>query len=481
MTTRQSINKASSCHWLLAVILLLGSPVLWAADTDGDNLDDSSDPLPNDAVNLNIFNGVVAAEKVGTAVAFVGDVNSDGYGDYVIGTPSYDLPAAPPAKAVKDVGKVEVISGGDGSTIFSMVGYTAGDMLGYAVASNAGDLTGDGSGIDIVVSAPQMYNAEYNVPRAGAVFVLHGDDHGAFFASDLAFGVESGAMFGAALALGDVDHDGMADVVVGAPKADDLLYKRADAGKVSALSTVIYGQELFSVYGTTAKAYAGSSVAVSDGYVIVGAPKDDDVINKKIDSGSVKQYRYNSSLGAHMSAMTYGESARDNLGTSLASGVFYGQNVVLIGAPGFDDVGFGTKKQNVGRLYFMESGTNTLNSIKTGDEHNAQMGSSLAVGDVNADGQDDFIIGIPKGDSPTTPKITKDTGSVMIVNGSTYNVINTIYGDTKGDLLGAAISVGDINNDGKADIIVGMPGRDVMNTKMQKDAGGVKAINATSL
>lgn len=43
------------------------------------------------------------------------------------------------------------------------------------------------------------------------------------------------------------------------------------------------------------------------------------------------------------------------------------------------------------------------------------------------------------------------------------------------------MNAGDVNNDGKADIIVGSLGKDVLSTTIQKDAGGVSVINATEL
>lgn len=450
-----------------------------SSDWDGDNIGDNSDPRINDAVNLNLWSGSAVAEKEGTSIAYAGDVDGDGYGDYIIGRPYYDVPPAPPAKAIKDVGKVEIISGKNGAPLFFMVGSTAGDMLGYAVAGNA-DVDGDG-GIDAVVSAPQAYNAEYNVPYAGTVFVLYGYNDGSFDAVELANGTESKAMFGASLALGDVDHDGVtAEVVIGSPKADDLLYKRVDAGSVSAWSPA---GELFSVYGTTAKAYAGTAVAVNDGYVIVGAPKDDDVINRKVDAGSVKQYRYGSAHTVRVAAV-YGESAKDYFGTSVAAGFALGQPIILIGAPGVDNTDSGKAKKDTGRVYFQPAGGGSINRIRTGEEVGAQMGASVALADINEDGEDDFVIGIPKGNSPTAPKITKDTGSVLVLDSATYNTIGTLYGTQKGDLFGAAVSAGDINNDGKADIIVGTPGFDKPANgavKAIKDAGGVSVINATSL
>ncbi|MEZ5436604.1 MAG: integrin alpha [Pseudomonadales bacterium] len=72
-------------------------------DDIGDACDDPV-PMPED------IDGATKPEKIGAAVAFAGDFNGDGYGDYVIGSPGYSVPAAPPVKAIVGAGKAEIIS-----------------------------------------------------------------------------------------------------------------------------------------------------------------------------------------------------------------------------------------------------------------------------------------------------------------------------------------------------------------------------------
>ncbi|MBK8287279.1 MAG: FG-GAP repeat protein [Cellvibrionales bacterium] len=48
-----------------------------------------------------------ANSRTGSSVAFAGDVNGDGYGDYIIGMPGYDIPASPPLKAIKNAGRAK--------------------------------------------------------------------------------------------------------------------------------------------------------------------------------------------------------------------------------------------------------------------------------------------------------------------------------------------------------------------------------------
>ncbi|MEZ5494605.1 MAG: thrombospondin type 3 repeat-containing protein [Pseudomonadales bacterium] len=117
----------------------------WDSDGAGDKCDDPV-PTPDDV------EGDLSKEKVGSSVAFAGDFNGDGYGDYAIGAPDYDIPAAPPAKAIKDVGKVEVISGKNGVVLFTSKGVIAKDGLGFAVTGGR-DINNDGFD-DVVIGAP---------------------------------------------------------------------------------------------------------------------------------------------------------------------------------------------------------------------------------------------------------------------------------------------------------------------------------------
>jgi hypothetical protein len=92
-------------------------------DTDGTG-NACGDDVPMPGVS-----GAVSLDKVGASVAFAGDVNNDGYGDYVVGMPGYDIPPDSPKKAVKDAGRAVVISGKTGLELISMNGVAAKDAL----------------------------------------------------------------------------------------------------------------------------------------------------------------------------------------------------------------------------------------------------------------------------------------------------------------------------------------------------------------
>jgi hypothetical protein len=128
----------------------------------------------------------------------------------------------------------------------------------------------------------------------------------------------------------------------------------------------------------------------------------------------------------------------------------------------------------------------TLPVTKYGAVAKAGLGNSVAAGDVNGDGRADIIVGASKDDKASLPKVIKDTGSVSVWSGNGYASIgSTLYGGVAKDYFGAAVSAGDINIDGKADLIIGIPGFDVTNALTMKiiikDAGAVRVLSGSAL
>jgi hypothetical protein len=452
-------------------------------DWDGDGLGDKCDdpvPMPDDVL------GELKAQKTGTSVAFAGDFNGDGYGDYVIGTPAYTVPKTLTNKAIKNAGKVEIISGKDGATLFSLEGDTPKAALGFAVAGN-GRIDGDNFA-DVVVSAP-LAIGENGDKAVGKVTVIYGCLGVDCAATEDVYGTETKAMFGAALALGDVDNDGYADIVIGSPKATNTSAEEPlkQAGGVVVLSGANpHGTPLLDVYGTAAKALAGTAVAAGDFdgqpgvEVIVGAPLDNDPVTERRGVGSVKIYTVNNPMWIDAQ---YGDAAKDYFGKAVAAGADVdndGVTDVLVGAPGLDNPA-NKKLKDIGGvvvLYGSSGGSLQRSEPLLGSEPKSGLGSAVVLGDVNGDGFAELIAGAPKGDSPTTPKITRDTGSVMLWNGDGFAPLTPLYGEKKGGLFGASVSAGDINSDGRLDIIIGIPGFDLPTaSKPIKDAGKVTVVN----
>jgi len=90
------------------------------------------------------FNGDNAHHQFGLSVSGAGDVNGDGRADLIVGAYQDDNNG-------DNSGSARVLSGIDGSTLYTFNGDSAGDQLGYSV-SGAGDVNGDGRA-DLIVGA----------------------------------------------------------------------------------------------------------------------------------------------------------------------------------------------------------------------------------------------------------------------------------------------------------------------------------------
>ena len=170
-------------------------------------------------------------DSFGDALA-AGDFNNDGFGDLAVGAPFE-------SSSLFAVGAVNVLPGtatgltGTGSQFFTQdtpgVGSSAeeGDSFGFALA--AGDFNNDGFA-DLAAGAPFESSSLFGV---GAVNVLPGTATGLtgtgsqFFTQDtpgVGSATEEGDFFGFALAAGDFNNDGFADLAVGAPFESSSLF-----------------------------------------------------------------------------------------------------------------------------------------------------------------------------------------------------------------------------------------------------------------
>lgn len=143
---------------------------------------------------IDEFLGANPGDRFGTSVAFVGDLNLDGMGDFAVGAPGDDA-------AGNEAGSVTVYSGADRSVLFHWTGLQAGGRLGTSVAG-AGDVDLDGHG-DVIAGAPGVSQALVFSGLTGAILY------------NLA--PASGAEFGTAVAaIGFANADAWPDFAVGA-------------------------------------------------------------------------------------------------------------------------------------------------------------------------------------------------------------------------------------------------------------------------
>jgi len=228
----------------------------------------------SDGSILHTFTGN-GEDGFGWSVGSVGDVNGDGIPDLIVGG-QYDNNNG------INSGSAHVISGSDGSVLFDFNGDDAGDGFGVSV-SGAGDVNGDGIP-DLIVGA---YRDDNSGSGTGSARVLSGSNGSVIYTFD-GNNVQGGRFGWSVSSVGDVNEDGRADLIVGAPYDGN---NGSQSGSARVLSG-IDGSILYDFHGHSGGDHFGSSVSGAgdvngDGIpdLIVGAPWDD---NNGVRSGSAR-------------------------------------------------------------------------------------------------------------------------------------------------------------------------------------------------
>jgi hypothetical protein len=286
---------------------------------------------------------------------------------------------------------------------------------------------------------------------------------------DVMFYGNASTKSGSSLTSGDFNNDGVDDLVIGASGAR---VNRGEAylffGPVNNSGVVNITRDANITYygrGTATEAF-GSSLASGD----FNNDSIDDLVmgamgfntnrgEVYILYGPLISGTFNATATANV---TYNMTAGGSfLGTSLTSGDFNND--------GTDDLVIGAKgviPSNAGAVYLVY-GPQTLGNYNISDKKNItfngsagnNLGSSVASGDFNNDGLDDLVIGAQaaggiNGNGSAYILYGPFTGSGLSINVSlTANV--TFNGAYTSDSFGYSLTVGDFNNDGIDDLIIG--------------------------
>lgn len=329
----------------------------------------------------------------GTSVSHAGDLNSDGFGDVVVGAPFFD-------DEEEDEGAAFIFLGGPSGINAVPQARVEGNMafanMGYAVAS-AGNVNND-LYQDLIVAAPGWQNGESN---EGAAFIFYGSSQGLDQAIQTTLeGNAEFAMTWSVSGAGDVDNDGYDDVVVGLmgysngetfEGAANVYYGSSSGININEKTTLEANQQ-FSAMGVSV---AGPGDLNGDGFddIIVGASE---YTNGQAAEGVVFVFNGSSTgISSVASALLEKDQANADFGHSVCG-------LGDVNGDGYDDIAVGAYhfahgQNNEGASFiFLGSpqGPTANSFIYESDQAGAQMGISVrGAGDVNGDGVADLIIG----------------------------------------------------------------------------------------
>jgi len=360
-----------------------------------------------------VLKGVNGGDLSGREVSAAGDINDDGIDDLIIGAfvaspngvhaagESYvvfgrttDFPA------VLELASLFPQNGGDGSSGFVLQGVGPYDYTGYSV-SGAGDINGDGID-DLVIGAYEPTSNGYSgtgksyvvfgrttvfppVLKLRNLFPPRGDGSMGFVLKGINNGDQSGFSVSGA---GDINGDGIDDLIIGAKGADPN--GKSGAGE----SYVVFGQATgFPAVLSLRSLFPRAGGDGSNGFVLKG-----------VDGGS----------GASVSGLgDFNGDGIDDLiicapGAGMISHV--GECYVIFGRLTGFPAAFNL------RSLFPSTGGDTSNGfVLKGIKRNDHSGHGRYIGDINGDSINDLIISAPD----AAPNGLTDAGETYVVFGST--------------------------------------------------------------
>jgi Ca2+-binding RTX toxin-like protein len=397
---------------------------------------------PNSYISINGGEAAgIVGDRSGYSIAALGDVNGDGFDDVLIGSPS----AAGNGRWASGVSYV--VYGNASGTNIDLANFNASEgfriigsefeSIGRSVSA-AGDVNGDGR-MDFLIGVSTA-GSDGNW-LAGSTYLIYGSDSGADV--DLAnlipsqgvrfdgeFESESGFSVAAA---GDVNGDGLADIIIGAPSPSSF------PGQGGGSAFVVFGK----TGGLSNMDLA--NLAPGDGFRINGAAVGDELGYSVSSAGDFNGDGYGD--------LIVGAPYADPDGRTDAGSAY----VIFGKASGFGDIDLANLSAADG---FRIDGPSGVQG-NLGFELPNHLGFSVAAGDINADGYSDIVVG--------APGYSLVEGAAYVIYGEASGAVNKVGTSGADRLFGGdfddTLSGGDGN-----DVLGGKGGNNVLTGGAGSDA-----------
>ncbi len=323
-------------------------------------------------------------------------------------------------------------------------------LFGWSVSA-AGDVNGDGCS-DLVVGA--FFEDVYE-DHAGRAYAFDGSNGGLLLTLESPTPEEGGSLGISVSAAGDVDNDGRDDVIVGAHQEDGGAY---DAGRAYVFSGDD-GSLLHTLVSPNPRVQGNFGCEVSSAGDVDGDGYDDVAVAAHWEDGAVivcgRAYVFSGNTGNVIHAL---ESPNPK------QAAYFGTSLALVGdldGDGMDDLAVGAYLEDGGALQagrvYVFSGQDA-HVIHTLESPNAEVTGGLgisvaALGDVDADGWPDVIVGAWLEDGGDT-----QAGRAYVYSGQTGAVLHTLESPNPEWFGGFGLRVGgigDVSGDGCPDMVVG--------------------------
>jgi hypothetical protein len=314
----------------------------------------------------------------------------------------------------------------DANIIHEWTGEQEGDEFGW-IAKNIGDVDGDGLN-DLTVSAPS-----HGPGPAGKIYAYSSGSGELLWSQTGRPGERLGLGLAAA---GDINHDGVPDVVAGAPGAGKAyIYSGSDGS----LLMTQFGWQEGELFG---RKVAGVGDVDGDGHddVLVGAP-----MNDSNGESAGRAYVFSGSRGSVLLVLN-GERAGDRFGSAVAGWSDDRLSLIAVGAP---DAG----ASGGGRTYVYDGLSDAPAFVIDAGATGLELGGMFVsvVGDLDGDSVPDIYTS-----DWSDAARGHTTGRIYVHSGTDGSELLSLIGESAGDGFGIGTAeAGDVDGDGRDDLVIG--------------------------